>query len=248
MINDKKIAIVLPAFNAASTLEKTYKEIPFQLVDEVILCDDASEDETVGVARDLGIQHILQHDNNRGYGANQKTCYLKALELQADIVVLLHPDYQYTPRVIPSMVSLIANDLYKVVLGSRILGTGALKGGMPLYKYLGNRFLTLFQNVFMFTKLSEFHTGFRAYSADLLREIPFKNNSDDFIFDNQILAQIIHKEYEIGEVSCPTHYFPEASSIGFGNGVKYFLGVLMVTMQYFLDKTGIIKSRLFKDS
>jgi glycosyltransferase involved in cell wall biosynthesis len=245
MIKNKKIAVVLPAYNAANTLERTYREIPSELVDEIILCDDGSTDNTLAVASKLGIKNIVTHELNKGYGANQKSCYLKALELKTDIVVLLHPDYQYSPQVIPSMIDLVANGLYKVVLGSRILGKGALKGGMPLHKYFGNRFLTLIQNLVMQTKLSEFHTGYRAYSADLLRKIDFMRNSDDFIFDNQILAQIIYKRYEIGEVSCPTHYFPDASSIGFRSGLKYFLGVLGVTFQYIVTKAGLFKFRLF---
>jgi glycosyltransferase involved in cell wall biosynthesis len=245
MINSKKVVVVLPAYNAGKTLEKTFREIPFDLVDDVILCDDASTDDTLQVAKRIGIENVIQHRSNKGYGANQKSCYKKALEMGADIIIMLHPDYQYTPRLIPSMVYLIANDLYQVVLGSRILGKGALKGGMPLHKYLGNRFLTLMQNIIMRSKLSEFHTGFRAYSSIILEEIPYQNNSDGFIFDNEVLAQILYKGYEIAEVTCPTNYFPEASSINLKNGMIYFFGVIRVTIQFFLDKTRIWKFPLF---
>ena len=252
MINHKTIAVVLPAYNAEKTLEKTYREIPFDIVDEVILCDDASTDNTRKVAHNLGIKHIVAHERNMGYGANQKSCYTKAIEVGADIVVMLHPDYQYTPKLIPSMSYLIAHNLYKVVLGSRILGKGALyrkgalEGGMPLHKYLGNRILTFMQNIVMRSKLSEYHTGYRAYDVELLKEIPFLKNSDDFIFDNQIIAQILYKGYDIAEVSCPINYFPEASSIDFRDGLRYFFGVIYVTIQYFFDKIGLIRCRLFR--
>ncbi len=236
MIYDKKIIIVMPAYNAAKTLEKTYNEIPFNIVDDVILVDDFSPDETVKIAKKLGIKHVIIHESNKGYGANQKTCYRKALELNADIIIMLHPDYQYTPKLIEPMSFLIANDIYKVVIGSRILGKGALKGGMPFYKYLSNRFLTFFQNLFLNQKLSEYHTGYRAFSREIFRKIDISNNSDDFIFDNQMLAQIIFSGYEIGEISCPTKYFGEASSINFKRSLKYGLGVLGVSLSFLLKK------------
>jgi glycosyltransferase involved in cell wall biosynthesis len=251
MINNRKIIVVLPAYNAEKTLEKTYQEIPFDIVDDVVLGDDASKDQTLEIARKIGISHIVEHSENKGYGANQKSCYKKAIELGADIIVLLHPDYQYTPGLIPSMTYLIANDLYKVVLGSRILGkgafnyNGAVNRGMPFYKYLGNRFLTMLQNIVMRSKLSEYHTGYRAFSAELLKEISFEKNSDGFIFDNQLLAQILHKGYEIAEVTCPIHYFPDASSISFKDGMKYFYGVIGVTFRYLFDKAGVKKYKLF---
>ena len=211
----------MPAYNASETLEKTYNEIPFQLVDDVILVDDHGSDNTYDLAKKLGINHVIRHEFNKGYGGNQKTCYNKALELGADIVVMLHPDYQYTPKLIESMCYLIANGLYPVVLGSRILGKGALKGGMPIYKYVANRCLTLFQNILMNQKLSEYHTGYRAFSAEVLKSINFNSNSDDFIFDNQMLAQIMFKGNEIGEITCPTKYFEEASSINFQRSSGY---------------------------
>lgn len=242
MINGKKVVVILPAYNAAQTLEQTYREIPFDLVDEVVLTDDKSSDNTVEVARKLGINHIIEHKKNRGYGGNQKSCYTKALEIGADIVIMLHPDYQYTPALIPSMVHLIANGTYPVVLGSRILGKGALKGGMPLYKYIFNRMLTLTQNILMNQKLSEYHTGYRAFSADVLRAINYNANSDDFVFDNQMLAQIFYKGYEIAEITCPTKYFDEASSINFRRSSIYGLGVLKVSLQYRLNKWGVMKS------
>ncbi len=245
MLLSKKIIIVLPAFNAARTLEQTYREIPFDIIDEVVLVDDASMDNTVEVAGKLGIKHIIQHNKNTGYGGNQKSCYEKALALGADIVIMLHPDYQYTPKFIPAMSSIIANDLYQVVLGSRILGKGALRGGMPYYKYFFNRFLTLAQNILMNQKLSEYHTGYRAFSKEVLNKINYKANSDDFVFDNQMLAQICYAGYEIAEVTCPTKYFEEASSINFSRSVKYGLGVLKVSFQYFFQKKGILKSKIF---
>jgi glycosyltransferase involved in cell wall biosynthesis len=248
MIDNKKVVVVLPAYNAALTLEKTFGEIPFDIVDEVILVDDASKDTTVEVARRIGVNHIISHEKNKGYGGNQKSCYDKALELGADIVIMLHPDYQYTPKLIPSIAYIIANDLYPVVLGSRILGKGALKGGMPLYKYIANRFLTLSQNLLMNQKLSEYHTGYRAFSAEVLRNINYHANSDDFVFDNQMLAQIFYAGYEIGEVTCPTKYFEEASSINFKRSSIYGLGVLGVSFQYFFQKMGLGKSRIFAPS
>lgn len=245
MLNNKKIVVVLPAYNAALTLEKTYQEIPFDIVDEVVLVDDASKDETVAVGARLGIRHIIRHDQNKGYGGNQKSCYTKALELGADIVIMLHPDYQYTPKLIIAMSAIIANDVYPVVLGSRILGKGALKGGMPLYKYFANRFLTLFQNLIMDEKLSEYHTGYRAFSGTVLRDINYLVNDDDFIFDNEMLSQIFMKGYEIGEVTCPTKYFEEASSINFKRSSIYGLGVLRVSLQYRLHKIGLIRSKIY---
>lgn len=246
MINNKKVVVVLPAYNAALTLQQTYNEIPFNIVDDVILTDDHSTDNTVAVGKSLGIQHIIVHEKNRGYGGNQKSCYDKALELGADIVVMLHPDYQYTPKLIPSMVYLIANEVYDVVLGSRILNKGALKGGMPIYKYIANRALTLFQNILMGQKLSEYHTGYRCFSKEALLAISYHTNSEDFVFDNQMLGQLCYAKMEIGEVSCPTKYFPEASSINFARSVTYGLGVLRVSLQYFFHKNTPIKSKLFK--
>jgi glycosyltransferase involved in cell wall biosynthesis len=242
---DKKIIVVMPAYNAALTLEKTVREIP-SWVDELILTDDASVDNTVEVAQSLGVKHIMRHDVNRGYGGNQKTCYKKALELGGDIIIMLHPDYQYTPKLIPSMVNLIAQDLYPVVLGSRILGNGALKGGMPWYKYVANRLLTFTQNIFLGQKLSEYHTGYRAFSKEALEAINFEQNSDDFIFDNQMLAQLIYKDFEIGELTCPTKYFEEASSINFKRSSIYGLGCLWVSLQFRLNKWGILNLNMFK--
>ena len=246
MILNKKIVVVLPAYNASKTLINTYNEIPFDIVDEVILVDDNSTDETLQVAKQIGIKHIIKHENNLGYGGNQKTCYNKALELDADIVIMLHPDYQYTPKLIHSMSYLIANEVYPVVIGSRILGNGALKGGMPLYKYIANRFLTFSQNVLMGQKLSEYHTGYRAYSKDVLTSIDFNKNSNDFIFDNQFLAQIFFNGFEIAEITCPTKYFEESSSINFSRSVTYGLGVLKTSLTYFLSKNKIYQSKLFK--
>lgn len=246
MYKGKKVVVVLPAYNAALTLEKTYGEIPLDLVDEVILCDDASKDNTIDVARRIGIRHIIAHEKNKGYGGNQKSLYNQALDLGGDIVIMLHPDYQYTPLLIPSFVNIIGEGLYPVVLGSRILGKGALKGGMPLYKYVANRFLTFFQNMLLGYKLSEYHTGYRAFSREVLQSIAFNNNSDDFVFDNQMLSQIIYKEFDIAEVTCPTKYFDEASSINFKRSVKYGIGVLQVSVNHFLCKAGIIQSPLYR--
>lgn len=246
MLHNKRIIVVLPAYNAELTIEKTYNEIPFDIVDDVILVDDNSVDNTIAVAKRIGIHHVYNHATNKGYGANQKTCYDKALELNADVVIMLHPDYQYTPKLIHSMVYLIANDVYKVVIGSRILGKGALKGGMPLYKYIANRFLTLFQNILLNQKLSEYHTGYRAFSTEVLNEIDYKNNSDDFIFDNEFLAQVFMKNYEIAEITCPTKYFEEVSSINFSRSVKYGIGVLGVSVKYFLHRSKLMKFSLFK--
>jgi glycosyltransferase involved in cell wall biosynthesis len=248
MIDSKKIAVVLPAYNAAKTLEVTYQEIPFDIVDFVILVDDKSQDNTVEVGKQLGIKHVVAHDENKGYGGNQKSCYNKALELGADIVVMLHPDYQYTPKLIESMTYLIANDVYPVVLGSRILGKGALRGGMPFYKYFANRLLTFSQNVLMNQKLSEYHTGYRAFSAEVLQAINYNQNSDDFVFDNQMLAQIFFAGYEIAEITCPTKYFDDASSINFKRSVKYGLGVLKTSFAYRFQKWGLAKYRIFQKS
>lgn len=238
MYNNKKVVVVLPAYNASRTLEITYNEIPFEIVDEVVLVDDASKDDTSAKAKELGIKHIIRHEENRGYGGNQKSCYDKALSLNADIVIMLHPDYQYTPKLIYAMTTIIGNDLYEVVFGSRILGKGALKGGMPLYKYIANRFLTFFQNQLCNQKLSEYHTGYRAYSSKVLKDIQYRNNSDDFIFDNQVIAQIFAKGYLIAEVTCPTKYFEEASSINLSRSIQYGLGVMGVSMRYFLHRLG----------
>ena len=246
MINQKKIIVVLPAYNAGKTLSDTYNEIPFEIVDEVILVDDNSNDNTKEIAKQLGIKHIISHEKNLGYGGNQKSCYNKALEIGGDIIIMLHPDYQYTPKLIHSMSYLIANEVYPVVIGSRILGKGALKGGMPLYKYVANRFLTLFQNILMNQKLSEYHTGYRAYSRAVLEQIDFDKNSNDFIFDNQFIAQIFHKGFEIAEITCPTKYFEDASSINFSRSLKYGLGVIKISIQYFLSKIGIHKATIFK--
>jgi glycosyltransferase involved in cell wall biosynthesis len=239
MYLNKKVVIVMPAYNASKTVGQTYQEIPFDIVDEVILVDDASKDDTTEVAEQLGIRHVIKHEKNKGYGGNQKTCYNKALEIGADIVVMLHPDYQYTPKLITAIVSIIGQELYPVVFASRILGKGALKGGMPMYKYIANRFLTLFQNILMGQKLSEYHTGYRAYSKEVLEKISYSKNSDDFIFDNQMIAQIFYHSFDIGEVTCPTKYFDEASSINFSRSVKYGIGVLGVSLRYFLAKSGI---------
>lgn len=246
MLNGKKIVVVLPAYNAAKTLNQTYSEIPFDLVDEVVLVDDRSKDETVQLATEIGIRHIIQHQKNRGYGGNQKSCYDKALELGADIVIMLHPDYQYTPKLIPSMAHLIANELYHVVLGSRILGNGALRGGMPLYKYIANRLLTLTQNLLVGQKLSEYHTGYRAFSKEVLQTVNYERDSDDFVFDNEMLSQIIFLGYEIAEVTCPTKYFEEASSINFKRSAIYGLGVLRVSIVHRLCKWGIMKNVMYQ--
>ena len=246
MYKNQKIIVVLPAYNAALTLEKTYHEIPFNYVDEVILCDDASSDNTVDLAKKIGIQHIISHDQNKGYGGNQKSLYNKALELEGDIVIMLHPDYQYTPKLIPAMVNIIGEGLYPVVLGSRILGNGALKGGMPLYKYIANRFLTFSQNILINHKLSEYHTGYRAFSRKVLESIDYNSNSDDFIFDNQMLSQIVYANFGIAEITCPTKYFEEASSINFQRSMKYGIGVLGVSVKHFFQRMGLVKSKMYK--
>ncbi len=247
MIAGRKVTVVLPAYNAARTLRQTYAEIPHDIVDDVILTDDASRDDTVAVAQDLGIA-VLRHDRNRGYGGNQKTCYTAALARGADIVVMLHPDYQYTPRLVTAMASMIASGQYDVVLGSRILGRGALVGGMPVYKYVFNRALTLAQNILMSQKLSEYHTGYRAWNRTVLERLPLLACSDDFVFDNQMLAQAAWFGFRIGEISCPTKYFAEASSINFRRSVTYGLGVLRTSVQYRAQRLGLIRSPLFSES
>jgi len=246
MLHDKKIVVVLPAYQAEKTLEMTYREIPRDVVDEVIVVDDHSSDRTVEVAKRLGIGHIIVHDRNRGYGANQKTCYAEALRLGADVVVMLHPDYQYAPRLVTAMASMIASGEFDVVLGSRILGTGALKGGMPLYKYIANRFLTFFENIMLAHKLSEYHTGYRAFGREVLERLPLDSNSDDFVFDNQMLAQAIFFGYSIGEITCPTKYFTDASSISFRRSVVYGLGVLSTALKFRLHRLGIARFGIFE--
>jgi len=240
----RKLVVVMPAYNAEKTLRQTYAELPLEYVDEVLLVDDASSDNTARLAVQLGIRTII-HSNNEGYGANQKTCYRKALELGADIIVMLHPDYQYSPRLVTAMASMITSGHYDVVLGSRILGGEALKGGMPLYKYAANRFLTAFQNLFLGVKLSEYHTGYRAFSRMVLETLPLEANSDDFLFDNEMLVQAVAYGFRIGEISCPTKYFPEASSISFTNSIRYGVGVLVTTGKFLLHRMGIGKFGLF---
>ncbi len=246
MINNKIVTVVFPAYNAEKTLEATYNEIPFDIVDNVVLVDDKSKDGTLEVAKKIGIKHIISHEQNKGYGGNQKSCYAKALELNSDIIIMVHPDYQYTPKLIHSMAYLIANELYEVVLGSRILGKGALRGGMPIYKYIFNRILTYTQNILMNQKLSEYHTGYRAFTKNVLQKINYKIDNDDFVFDNEMIAQIFYAGFEIAEITCPTKYFTEGSSINFKRSVKYGLGVLKTSILYFIAKKGIYKSKLFK--
>ncbi|PSH04493.1 MAG: glycosyl transferase family 2 [Acidobacteria bacterium] len=243
MINGKRIAVVMPAYNAEKTLEATVRELP-ELVDIRILVDDCSSDRTVEIARKTGV-HCYVHDSNYGYGRNQQTCYHEAIAAGADVVIMVHPDYQYTPLLVTAMASMVANDVYDVVLASRILGGRALSGGMPFYKYVANRFLTAFENLFLRIKLSEYHTGYRAFSRNVLTTLPLLENSDDFVFDNQMLAQCAYFGFRIGEVSCPTKYFEEASSINFRRSVKYGLGVIATTFQFTLQKLGIIKLALF---
>jgi glycosyltransferase involved in cell wall biosynthesis len=245
MLNGQRVVAILPAYNAARTLEATYQDIPHDLVDEVILTDDASRDDTVELSKRLGIT-TLQHEHNRGYGGNQKTCYREALRRGADIVVMVHPDYQYTPKLITAMASLIANGVYDVVLGSRILGKGARVGGMPLHKYVANRILTLVQNLMIGQKLSEYHTGYRAFSRAVLTQLPLEENSDDFIFDNQILVQVFHFGFRVGEVSCPTRYFPEASSINLWRSSVYGLGCLWNSVQFILCRIGVFEPRFLR--
>jgi len=244
MYRDKRIVVVMPAYNAAKTLERTCEEIDRTLVDEIVLVDDASRDNTVTVAKDLGL-HVVIHPKNRGYGGNQKTCYKTALSLDADIIVMVHPDYQYTPLLVPAIVPMIGNGIYDCVIASRILGGRAMQSGMPIYKYIANRFLTLAQNILMQSKLSEFHTGYRAFSRDLLLQLPLEENSDDFVFDNQMLSQVIYFGFEIGEISCPTKYFAEASSINFSRSCKYGLGCLQTATAFRLAKWGLRSSRVF---
>ena len=247
MINGKKIIVVLPAYNAGQTLEITFNEIPSDIVDDVVLVDDLSRDNTVEVAHQIGIKHVIKHERNKGYGGNQKTCYDTALKLGGDIVIMLHPDYQYTPLLIQSMAYMIANNVYPVVLGSRILGNGALKGGMPLIKYISNRGLTLIQNILINQKLSEYHTGYRAFSKEVLNAIDYHANSDDFVFDNQMMSQIIYKGFPVGEITCPTKYFKEASSINLSRSTVYALGVLKTSVSHFLNKLGILHTKRYQN-
>lgn len=247
MIHGKKVVVVMPAYKAEKTLKQTYDDIPHDIVDEVLVVDDASPDGTVGICRALGI-FCVRHDANRGYGGNQKTCYREALARNADIIIMLHPDYQYTPKLITAMASLVGNGLYDIVLGSRILGVGALHGGMPLYKYISNRFLTLVENWLVGYKLAEYHTGYRAFSRRVLETLPLAANSDDFVFDNQMLVQAIAWGFPIGEITCPTKYFPEASSINFRRSVKYGLGVLSTALQFRLSTWGLVRPRIFSRS
>ena len=245
MVYGKKVVVVLPAFNAERTLRKTYEELPSEVVDETILIDDASTDETVRIANDIKIKTII-HESNQGYGANQKTCYNAALESGGDIIVMLHPDYQYPPKLVVPMAYMLGSGEYDMVIGSRILGGKSLKGGMPVYKYVSNRVLTFIQNLATGAKLSEYHTGYRAYTREVLEAIPFLENSDDFIFDNEMLSQVLYKGFNVGEISCPTRYFAEASSINFARSVKYGLGCVWVSIQYRLSKWGLINFRLFR--
>lgn len=246
MFQNKKIVVVLPAYNAELTLERTYAEIPHDIVDEVVLVDDASSDHTLELGRKLGIKHLIRHEKNKGYGGNQKTCYNKAIELGADIVIMLHPDYQYTPKLIPAMATLVSSGLYPVVLGSRILGKGALRGGMPFHKFIFNRLLTFIENILLNEKLSEYHTGYRAYSREVLQTINYPANSDNFVFDNQVLSQIIFHRFPIAEITCPTKYFEEASSINFSNSVTYGVGVLRVSILHRLQRWKIVNLDIYK--
>ena len=245
MLNGKKIFIVLPAYNAESTLERTYRDIPHDIVDGVLMVDDSSSDDTVSLANRLGIKTVV-HDKNYGYGRNQKTCYKEAIKHGADIIIMVHPDYQYTPKLVTAMASMIAYGVYDAVLGSRIIGGRALEGGMPLYKYIANRFLTATENLILRSKLSEFHTGYRAFSKEVLETLPLNENSDDFVFDNEMIAQIFFANYDIAEVTCPTRYFKEASSINISRSITYGLGVLGVTITYMLHKAGIIDHRRYR--
>ena len=244
MVQNKKVIVVMPAYNAAKTLVTTYNEIPFDIVDEVLLVDDASTDETAKIAKELNIRLIV-HSSNLGYGGNQKTCYNEAIKAGGDIIIMLHPDYQYTPKLIGAMAYLLNSDEFDIVLGSRILGGKSRMGGMPLYKYISNRVLTLLQNILMGAKLSEYHTGYRAYTKQVLETIPWKDNSDDFVFDNQFLSQAIYADFRIGEITCPTRYFKEASSINFARSVKYGLGCLKTALLFRLQKMGLAKTKLF---
>lgn len=244
MLEGKRVAVVLPAYNAEQTLLQTYREIPLDMVDDVLLVDDCSRDNTASLAQSLGI-HTIVHDNNRGYGGNQKTCYQAALDRGADIVIMLHPDYQYTPRLLRAMAAMLVSGHFDAIMASRILGKGALKGGMPLYKYIANRVLTAMENVLLGIKLSEYHTGYRAWSKEVLETLPLDVCSDDFVFDNQMIAQAVHYGFRIGEISCPTRYFEEASSINFSRSVTYGLGVLGTAMTFRLHQMGLTKSPLF---
>ncbi len=246
MIHEKRIVVVLPAYNAAKTLRQTVEEIPREYIDDIILVDDSSSDHTAEISRALGL-HTVVHSMNKGYGGNQKTCYKEALDRGAEVIIMLHPDYQYTPKLLVAMASLIAVGQYDIVLGSRILSEGAIKGGMPVYKYFANRFLTFFQNILMNKKLSEYHTGYRAFSRKVLETLPLHKNSNDFIFDNQMLAQAAYNGFSIGEISCPTMYFPEASSINLKRSIIYGLGVLKVSMQYRLNRWGLLRSPIYCD-
>lgn len=246
MVNQQKVVVVLPAYNAERTLEKTVDEIPSPPVDEILLVDDASNDNTIGKARELGLNHVIRHEKNMGYGANQKSCYQKALDMGADIVIMLHPDYQYTPRLITPMTHIISADVYPAVLGSRILGKGAIKGGMPVYKYYANRLLTFFQNLIMNQKLSEYHTGYRAFHRKVLEDINFEANSDDFVFDNQLLTQILIRGYEIAEITCPTRYDKTSSSISFRKSLRYGIGVIKTSFQYRLHKWKLASFKIFQ--
>ncbi len=246
MIHGKKIFVTMPAYNAEQTLEKTYREIPRDVVDKVILVDDVSRDRTVEVAEKIGVDTVIRHKQNGGYGANQKTCYQEALRQGADIVIMLHPDYQYTPALIEPLAWLIAHNTYDFAFGSRLLGNATLSGGMPVYKYLANRILTLAENIMLWQHISEYHSGYRAFSREVLETIPFMNNSDGFVFDNEILAQIFYAGFRVGEVSCPTKYFPEASSISFKNSVRYGMGVLKVMWQYRLQDWGLAQYPIFE--
>ena len=245
MIANRRICVVLPAYNAARTLEMTFHEIPADVVDDVILVDDASTDDTLRLAKNLGV-FAVRHDYNKGYGGNQKTCYRLALERGADIVIMLHPDYQYTPKLLLPMASMLCSGLFDVVLGSRILGTGALAGGMPLYKYMANRVLTFVQNILLGHKLSEYHTGYRGFTRSVIERLPLEHNSDDFIFDNQMLSQVIYRGYRVGEISCPAKYFPEASSIDFHRSVIYGLGVLKTSISFRLARLGFDRDTIFE--
>jgi len=247
MLNERKIAVVMPAYNAALTLRQTYDELPRDIVDEVILVDDGSSDGTVELAKELGLT-VFQHRRNLGYGRNQKTCYREALKRGADIVVMLHPDYQYSPKLVVSLAGMIAFDQFDIALGSRILGVGALRGGMPVYKYVANRLLTAIQNILLNYKLSEYHTGYRAFARRVLQELPLEENSDDFVFDNEILTQAVYFKYRIGELSCPARYFAEASSIGFSRSIRYGLGVLRTSLKFRFQKLGILSFAIFKST
>jgi len=247
VLNGKKVVVVMPAYNAARTLERTCDEIPREVVDEILLVDDSSSDATVALARDLGLTVFL-HNRNLGYGRNQKTCYREALKSGADIVVMLHPDYQYSPKLMTSLAGLVASGEYDIALGSRILGVGALQGGMPLYKYISNRLLTLIQNILLNYKLSEYHTGYRAFDRKVLEQLPLEENSDDFVFDNEVLAQAIFFAYRIGEISCPARYFPEASSINLPRSLRYGLGVLATSLKFRVQKMGLLRFKMFNSS